>query len=212
MDIASATTLGRRVAMGLGLGWLGLKTSSFVFRSSTSKSKNEQIASYQLLMDLRSGTSLIDPARFKDVKYWDILSKYPAAAVSLSMSDGPRDICERLSAYRYLCPNAFKRLVLGAATLTLLQMELSRGWRAWSLSIPRRVHAATFEMLMATRKLRQSIARDSADYLVDFDEIAADVSQLHNNSILNTLLESRLRSEDCTASALYNNRKKKTHI
>jgi hypothetical protein len=74
------------------------------------------------------------------------------------------------------------------------------------------VHAATFEMLMATRKLRQSIARDSADYLVDFDEIAADVSQLHNNSILNTLLESRLRSEDCTASALYNNRKKKTHI
>ena len=64
-------------------------------------------------------------------------------------------------------------------------------WREWSFETPKLLHSATFEMLMATREMRQSIARKRVQILEEFDEIAAEISQFHNETIANSLLDAR---------------------
>lgn len=182
--------LGRTIAIGLGIGLLGMQASSLLFRSS----KQTSSELFQMLLELRDGLEIDDSKARQKLAFWGLLKDYPASAVALELSP-VCDLCVRLAPYKAFDPAAYDRLVLGAAALALLQAELAYGWRKWTLAMPRFMHAASFEMLMGVRKLRQSIARSSADYLVDFDELAAEVTQLHNDTSSNALLESRARSD-----------------
>ena len=185
--------LGRTIAIGLGIGLLGMQASSLLFRGSA-KSREASAELFQMLQQLREGAELDAEQARQKLAFWGLLEDYPASAVALELSP-ICDLCVRLAPYKPFDDAAYVRLVLGAATLALLQVELSNGWRPWSLGVPRFMHAASFEMLMGVRKLRQSIARSSADYLVDFDELAAEVTQVHNDTSSNSLLESRSRCE-----------------
>ena len=185
--------MGRTLAVGLGIGLVGMQ-ASMMLRSKGGAKHGASSALHQMLQDLRDGEALDAMKARQALAFWGLLSDYPAAAVALELSP-LADLCVRLAPYRTFCTEAYKRLVRGAGALALLQTELAYGWRDWSLATPRFLHAASFEMLMGLRKLRQNIARSSADYLPDFDEIAAEVSTVHNDTSANALLESRSRSE-----------------
>jgi hypothetical protein len=186
-------SVGRTLAVGLGIGLVGMQASALLFRGDK-KSREASGALYKMLQALREGTKVEEAAARQALAFWGLLSDYPAAAVALELSP-LADLCVRLAPYRSFGTEAYGRLVRGAGALALLQIELAYGWRRWSLATPRFLHAATFEMLMGMRKLRQNIARSSADYLPDFDELAAEVSAVHADTSANALLESRSRSE-----------------
>jgi len=178
------------MAIGLGLGLVGMQASAMLRPAKSAKPGRL----HGWLQSLRRGEELEDAEARKALAFWGMLSEFPAAAVALELSP-LADLCVRLAPYKEFDGESFRRLVHGAAALALLQAELAYEWRPWTLATPRFLHAASYEMLAGVRKLRQSLARSSADYLPDFDELAAEVAQVHGDTSANALLESRSRVE-----------------
>ena len=177
------------MAIGLGIGLIGMQASSMLRPKG-----RESSHLHQMLRDLREGQELDEDQARKALAFWGLLSQHPAAAIALELSP-LADLCVRLSPYKTFDPEGFLRIVHGAAALALLQSELAYEWRPWTLATPRFLHAASYAMLAGVRQLRQGLARGSADYLPDFDELAAEVAQVHGDTSSNALLESRSRVE-----------------
>jgi hypothetical protein len=183
--------LGRTLMMGLGVGVLGIGVSSLMKRFSdggvTPKQMNEMMG---CLHALRRGESPpLPPPRFPSLR------DFPAAYLSLEMNGPLVDMCVRMRVYETFDATAFDALVAGASGCALLQLELGMGWAPWTLATPSKLHACTYQMLSATRKLRQSLARANASYLGDFDEVATEIAAWHNDSNSNALLEAKARFE-----------------
>lgn len=188
--------LGRTIAIGAGVGILGVQSSTFIQRMVGFGFTKEEQELVNILTEMRNGgqyTDIIDDAAFADkVCFYEELKMFPAAAIALRLNHGVRDMCERMYPYSEESPTSFIRFLNGAATYSLIKLELDMKWRPWTFEMPRLLHAATFEMLMATRELRQCISRRRIDHLADFDDIiASEISQFHNESISNSLLDAR---------------------
>jgi hypothetical protein len=188
----ATASLGRTLAIGLGIGLVGMQANAMLFRSAKPSGAASKL--HGMLQALHAGEELDDAEARKALAFWGLLHDYPAAAIALELSP-LADLCVRLAPYKSFAPDSYVRIVQGAAALALLQSELAYAWKPWTLATPRFLHAASYEMLAGVRKLRQSIARSSADYLPDFDELAAEVSQVHGDTSANALLESRSRAE-----------------
>lgn len=189
---APAAPLGRTLLMGLGVGALGMGISSLMkkFSDGAHVSPQQLNAMMGCLHALRRGESPpIPPPRFAS------LGDFPAAHLSLEMNGPLLDMCVRMRTYEDFDAVAYEALVAGASACALLQLELGMGWAPWTLATPSKLHACTYQMLSATRTLRQSLARANASYLSDFDEVAAEVAAWHTDTNSNALLEAKTRFE-----------------
>ena len=191
-------SIGKTVAMGLGIGLVGMQVSRMLGYGGKRGGGGGGIPSVRCskaLTSLHAGDE-ISQDLLALIPFPDLLSEFPAAGVALCTNTSLLSLCERIHEYRQFDRANFAALVLAASAFSLLSFELAAGWKVWSLATPRHFHGLTFEMLMAARRIRQTLARSGlADYLVDFDELAAEVSQLHSDTSLNSLLESRHRAE-----------------
>jgi hypothetical protein len=185
------TGLGRSLFLGVGIGAVGMTVAALMKPSSKLGAGNANTNNaFQALALLRAGADVkLSAPRFRE------LESFPASSLALETNSVLLDLCMRMEAYRHNNKEAFAIFVRGAAACALLQYELAVGWKEWTLLTPKHLHACTFEMMSSTRKMRQSIARSNSVYLLDFDEIASEVTAWHTNTISNARLDCRVKME-----------------
>ncbi len=96
-------SLGRTLAVGLGIGLVGMQASMML--RARGGAKHGASALHQMLQDLRDGKALDASTARQTLAFWGLLSDYPAAAVALELSP-LADICVRLSPYRTFAAEA----------------------------------------------------------------------------------------------------------